>query len=97
VYGLISRMKAVPGQRDALIQVLLQGTRAMPGCIHYMIAKNADDDHTLWVVETWDSPQAHKSSLALPEVVEAMARGKPLIAAIEHRVEIAPVETTSCS
>jgi len=94
---LISRLQAVPGQRDTLIQVLLQGTRAMPGCIHYIIAKDTEDEHTLWVVETWDSPQAHKSSLALPEVVEAMARGKPLIAAIEHRVEIAPVETTSCS
>jgi quinol monooxygenase YgiN len=97
VYGLISSLKAVPGQRDALIQVLLQGTRAMPGCIHYIIAKDVHDDHTLWVVETWDSAQAHKSSLSLPEVVEAMARGKPLIAAIERRVETVPLDTTSCS
>lgn len=97
MYGLISKLKAQTGQREALIQVLLQGSRAMPGCIHYIIARDIHDEHTLWVVETWDSAQAHKSSLSLPEVVDAMARGKPLIAAIERRVETVPVETTNCS
>jgi quinol monooxygenase YgiN len=97
VYGLISKLKAVPGQRDALIRVLLQGSRAMPGCIHYVVAKDIHDEHTVWVVETWDSAQAHKSSLSLPEVVEAVTLGKPLIAAIERRIETVPVETTSCS
>jgi quinol monooxygenase YgiN len=97
VYGLISRLKALPGQRDTLIEVLLQGSRAMPGCIHYILAKDTHDEHTLWVVETWDSVQAHRSALSLPEVVQAMTRGKPLIAAIEHRVETVPIETTNCS
>ena len=97
MYGLISKLKAVAGQRDALIRVLLQGSRAMPGCIHYIVAKDTHDEHTLWVVETWDSVQAHKSSLSLPEVVEAMTQGKPLIASIERRIETLPVETSSCS
>ena len=97
MYGLISKMKTLPGQRDALIAVLLQGSRAMPGCIHYIIAKDVHDEHTLWVVETWDSVQAHKSSLSLPQVVEAMARGKPLVASIERRIETVPMETTHCS
>nr|WP_236599829.1 putative quinol monooxygenase [Ramlibacter alkalitolerans] len=94
---MISKLKAEPGQREALMAILLQGTRAMPGCIHYIIGRDTQDERTLWVVETWDSPQAHRSSLALPEVVEAMTRGKPLIAAIEQRVETEPLETTSCS
>ena len=97
MYGLISKLKAAPGQRDALIRVLLQGSRAMPGCIHYVVAKDIHEEHTLWVVETWDSAQAHQSSLSLPEVVEAMTHGKPLIAAIERRVETLPVERTICS
>jgi quinol monooxygenase YgiN len=97
VYGLISKLKAQPGQRDALVQVLLQGSRTMPGCIHYIVARDLHDEHVLWVVETWDSAQAHQSSLSLPEVVEAMTRGKPLIASIERRVETVPIETTSCS
>jgi quinol monooxygenase YgiN len=97
VYGLISRMKALPGQRDALIQVLLQGSRVLPGCIHYIVAKDVQDEHTLWVVETWNDTQAHKSSLSLPEVVEAMTQGKPLIAAIEQRLETVPMSFGNCS
>ena len=97
MYGLISKLKAQPGQRDALASVLLQGSRAMPGCVHYIVAKDVHDEHTLWVVETWDSAQAHNSSLALPSVIEAMAQGKPLIAAIERRIETLPVGTTTCS
>jgi hypothetical protein len=30
-------------------------------------------------------------------VVEAMARGKPLLASIERRIETVPMETTHCS
>jgi quinol monooxygenase YgiN len=97
VFGLISKLKAVPGHRDALITVLLRGSRAMPGCIHYIIAKDVHDEHALWIIETWDSAQAHKSSLALPEVVEAMTAGKALIAAIELRVETVPVSAGTCS
>jgi quinol monooxygenase YgiN len=97
MYGLISKLKAVPGQRDALVNVLLRGSKAMPGCIHYIIARDVHDEHTLWVVETWDSTQAHQSSLSLPTVVEAMTQGKPLIAAIERRVETLPVSADSCN
>jgi quinol monooxygenase YgiN len=97
VYGLISKLKANHGQREALISVLLQGSQAMPGCLHYIIAKDVHDEHTLWVVETWDNTQAHQSSLALPAVVDAMTRGKPLIASIERRIETLPVTTGTCS
>ena len=96
MYGLISKMKTLPGQRDALVDILVEGSKAMPGCIHYIIAKDVHDEHILWVVETWDSTQAHQSSLSLPTVVEAMARGKPLIVSIERRIETLPVSIASC-
>src|SRR5688572_6255583 len=38
MYGLISKVNAVPGQRDALVAILLEGTQAMPGCLSYVIA-----------------------------------------------------------
>lgn len=31
VYGLIGKISAVPGQRDALEALLLEGTQVMPG------------------------------------------------------------------
>lgn len=38
MYGLIGKMTAGPGQRDALAAILLEGTDAMPGCLSYVIA-----------------------------------------------------------
>ena len=32
MYGLIGKMHAQPGQREALIALMLGGTTAMPGC-----------------------------------------------------------------
>jgi quinol monooxygenase YgiN len=39
MYGLIGKMSATPGQRDALADILLSGTGTMPGCLSYAIAK----------------------------------------------------------
>jgi quinol monooxygenase YgiN len=41
MYGLIGKMTAVPGQRDALAAILLEGTDAMPGCLSYVVVSVA--------------------------------------------------------
>ena len=91
MYGLISKMNAVPGQRDALAAILLDGTQAMPGCLSYVIARDPADDNALWVTEVWDSQASHKASLSLPSVQEAIAKGRPLIAGFSNRVETVPI------
>ena len=35
MYGLIGKIKAVPGQRDTLISILIEGAKDMPGCQSY--------------------------------------------------------------
>ena len=40
MYGLIGKMRTQPGQRDALIAILLAGTGGMPGCLSYVVAKD---------------------------------------------------------
>ena len=91
MYGLIGKVSAVPGQRDALATVLLEGTRAMPGCLSYVIAADATDSDTLWITEVWDGQASHASSLALPDVQAAIAKGRPMIAGFSNRVETAPL------
>jgi len=91
MYGLIGKMRAQPGQRDALIAILLEGTAAMPGCLSYVIAKDASDADALWITEAWDSQDSHKASLALPSVREAIGKGRPLIAGFGERFETEPV------
>ena len=66
MYGLIGKMSAVPGQRDALAAILLGSTGSMPGCLSYVIATDPADADALWITEVWDSAESHKASLALP-------------------------------
>ena len=91
MYGLIGNMRAQPGQRDALIAILLEGTASMPGCLGYGVAKDKLDADALWITETWIDEASHKASLSLPAVQAAIARGRPLIAGFGERFETEPV------
>lgn len=91
MYGLIGKMLAAPGQRDALIEVLLEGTAGMPGCHSYVIATDPADENAIWITEVWDSEASHQASLQLPDVQQAIARGRPMIAGFGERFVSAPV------
>jgi quinol monooxygenase YgiN len=91
MYGLIGKMSAVPGQRDALAAILLESTGSMPGCLSYVIATDPADADALWITEVWDSAESHKASLSLPAVQSAIAKGRPLIAGFSNRVETVPL------
>lgn len=91
MYGLIGKMKATPGQRDALAAILLEGLRDMPGCLSYIVAEDPADPDALWITEAWDSEVSHRASLSLPSVQQAIARGRPLIAGFGERFETKPV------
>lgn len=80
MYGLIGKLIAQSGQRDALIEILLEGINDMPGCLSYIVARDPADENGIWITEVWDSAASHKASLSLPAVKDAIARGKPLIA-----------------
>lgn len=91
MYGLIGKVSAVPGERDALIEILLEGVSGMPGCLSYVVAKDPSDPDALWITEVWDRRESHEASLALPSVKEAIAKGRPLIAGFGERFETEPV------
>lgn len=91
MYGLIGKMKAAPGQRDALIAILLDGVSGMPGCLSYVVAQDPADADAIWVTEVWDNQANHKASLSLPSVKDAISRGRPLIAGFDQHIETVPV------
>jgi quinol monooxygenase YgiN len=91
MYGLIGKIKAEPGQRDELISILLEGAREMPGCLSYIVAKDAADKDAIWVTEVWVDQESHHRSLSLPSVQTAISRGKPIIAGFGERFETLPV------
>lgn len=91
MYGLIGKMMAAPGQREALIALLLQGTKAMPGCRSYVVARDSKDPDAIWITEVWDSAEDHTASLKLPEVQATIAQAMPLIAEFAPGAETEPV------
>ncbi len=91
MYGLIGKMIAVPGQRDALLAILMGSSGDMPGCLSYIIATDPADPDAIWITEVWDSAESHKASLSLPAVQEAIGKARSLIARFASQTVTQPV------
>ena len=87
-------MTPQPGHRAALVAILSEGTSTMPGNIAYLIGEDSANPDAIWIVELWDSKEAHAASLKLPAVQAAIAKGRPLIAGFGTRAEFTPVAKT---
>jgi len=91
MYGLIGSMGATPGRRDDLIAILTEAVSNMPGCLSYVVAKDAKDENTIWITEVWDSKESHDASLSLPSVRKAISAAQPMISAFGNQVITTPV------
>jgi quinol monooxygenase YgiN len=91
MWGLIAKITLVPGKRDEMIEILKESAADMPGCLSYVVAKDAVDEDTIWVTEVWDSMASHDASLSLPAVKNAIPRGKTMISNFERIAVTSPV------
>jgi quinol monooxygenase YgiN len=91
MYGLIGTMSAQPGKRSELAAILLEGLRDMPGCLSYIVAEDPAKPDLLWITEVWTDSESHMASLKLPSVQGAIAKGRPLIAAMDRLSETRPL------
>jgi quinol monooxygenase YgiN len=91
MYGLIGKMIAKPGQRDALLAILSESTADMPGCRLYVLATDPADANAIWITEVWDTEAQHDASLKLPQVQAAIGRARPLIDGFGERFITTPV------
>jgi len=91
MYGLIGQMMAAPGKRDELIATLAEGTQAMPGCLSYIVAKDATNVDAIWITEVWTDAEHHTASVKLPSVQAAIIKARPIITGFGQRFETVPV------
>ena len=91
MYGLIGKMTAKPGQRDALAAAILDGSSTMPGNLSYIVAIDAADPDAIWVTEVWIDEASHKNSLTLPGVRAAIAKARPIIAGFGPSTVTTPI------
>ena len=80
MYGLIAKLTMLPGRRDEMIAILSESAANMPGCLSYVVAKDAGDENVLWVTEVWDSVTGHDASLSLAQVKSAIPRARAIVA-----------------
>jgi quinol monooxygenase YgiN len=91
MYG---KVLAQPGQRDALVDVLLEAAELlddMPQCELYIVNTAADEPDAIWVTELWAGEEAHARSLERDDVRALIHRGRPLIAGMGEQVRLTPV------
>src|SRR5215469_824236 len=91
MWGLIAKITLLPGRRDEMVEILKESAADMPGCLSYVVAKDATDANTIWVTEVWDSTASHDASLTLPAVKNAIPRGKAIISNFEKIAVTSPV------
>jgi quinol monooxygenase YgiN len=94
LYGLHGTIRARPGQREALLAILIQaakGAPRMPGCRVYIVSLVPDDAEAIAVTEVWDDKESHDASLTLESVRETIGRARPLIDGFGTSSEFRPV------
>ena len=80
-FANVGTLGAVSGNRDELVAHLTMRNSSLEsaGCLAYEVGVNDDEPDTVFVVELWESAEAHRASLALPEVQAAIAAARPLL------------------
>ena len=81
VFANAGSLGAVPGKRDELVAHLTRRSSVLEeiGCLAYEVGVNENDPDTVFVIELWESADAHRGSLALPEVQASIAEARPLL------------------
>lgn len=87
LYGLRSSLTAKSGRRDELAAILAGASDGLPGCRNYVVAMDSSRDDMIWVTEIWDSKELHEASHKTPKVMDAIARGRPLVTNFGVKVE----------
>lgn len=84
VFANVGTLGAAPGKRDELVRHLTRRSDALAaiGCTAYEVGVNDDEPDTVFVVELWASAEAHRASLALPEVQASIVSARPLLSGV---------------
>ena len=80
-FANVGTLGALPGKRDELVVLLTRRSDALEpvGCLAYEVGVNDEEPDVVFVVELWTSADAHKASLALPEVRDSIDAARPLL------------------
>ena len=93
-FGMFGKILAKEGQRDALVEILLEAARLLsplPGCEIYVINVSPSEPDAVWVMEAWRTEADHDASLKMESVRALIAKARPLFAGGGESTRFVPV------
>ena len=77
----VGTLGAVPGRRDELVALLTRRSAELTdaGCLLDEVGVSDEQPDTVLVVEMWTSADAHRGSLELQTVRDAITEARPLL------------------
>jgi len=74
----------IPGKRDELVALLTRPSADLAGvgCLVYEVGISEEEPDMVFVVELWESAEAHRASLDLPSVRAAISEARPLMSGV---------------
>jgi quinol monooxygenase YgiN len=91
---LLNRLTAKPGQRQRVVEILLESGRLFddnPACLLYLVSESTDDPDLVWVIDLWTSQVAHAEALKAPELRPFVEQAMPLLEGMPEQIEVRPV------
>jgi quinol monooxygenase YgiN len=81
---MFAKVIAKPGERERLLQLLLQASREpMPGCETYIVNVAPSEPNAVFVYEVWRNQADHDASLQIESVKALIGRARPLVESFE--------------
>lgn len=90
-YASYVRFTARPGQRDALIDLLLAAAESLSDtdeCDLYVINASRDEEDVVWVTEIWETEAASRAALAVEGAAENIQKVLALLAERPEKVSL---------
>lgn len=82
MYLLHGKLTAKAGHSNELADILIDASKqvsTVKGCKLYVIGKDDNDAHSVYVTEIWDSKEDHDNSLKIEAVRTLIMKAMPII------------------
>lgn len=80
-FANVGTLGVKPGHRDEIVQILVRPKPDLreSGCLLYEVGINDESPDVVYVCELWESAEAHRASLQLSSVQDAIREAMPLL------------------
>ncbi|MBE4909209.1 antibiotic biosynthesis monooxygenase [Bacillus luteolus] len=86
-FSLFGKFTAQEGERDRLVDILLEAADSMRNldeCEIYLVNISDSEPNAVYVYEVWRNENAHQASLTLETTQALIMRAKPIITGMER-------------